>query len=254
MEWYIYALAPLLGLVTGIINTLAGSGSLLTLPFFLFTGLPATIANGTNRVGILGQTVMSTTGMRKQFQEKNPSPWIIVVPAVLSGIAGAWFASTRDPEVLKGIMGGFLILMVIPILTNTEKWLRAESTHEDFQRKPLLIFLFTLIGFYCGFIQMGAGIFMITALVLVGGRPLKHANMLKNLINLGINLPAFAIFVWQGQVSWPIGLAVMSGQALGGWIAAKFIENNAKANAFTRYLLIFVLIASAAKMIYDYTK
>jgi uncharacterized protein len=254
MEWYFYVLAPILGLVTGVINTLAGSGSLLTLPFFIFAGLPATVANGTNRLGILGQSVMSTTGLRKQFQEKNPSPWILAIPAILSGMGGAWFASTRDPEVLKGIMGGVMLLMVVPVLTNTSKWLREQGEHDDYLRKPLLIFLFVVIGFYCGFIQVGSGIFMLTALVLVGGRPLRHANMLKNLINLGINVPAFIIYIIQGQIAWPIGLAMMAGQGLGGWLAAKFIESSPKANAWTRYLLIFTLLLSAGKMLWDITR
>ncbi len=251
MEWYLYLLAPLLGLVTGIINTMAGSGSLLTLPFFMFTGLPATIANGTNRVGIVGQSAMTVFVMRRNLRAQAPSPWVPVIPAVIGGILGAYTASIMPPDVLKGIIGFVLLLLLFPILTNSEKWLRHETPHEDYLRKPLLMVLMAVIGFYAGFIQAGSGIFMLTALVLVGGRPLKHANLLKNLITLCINIPALAVYLIQGQVSWPIGLLVLIGQTLGGWIAAKFIGNNPKANTVTRYLLIFMLVLSATKMIYD---
>ena len=254
MEWYIYVLAPLLGLLTGIINTMAGSGSLLTLPFFMFTGLPATVANGTNRIGIIGQSAMTVGVMRRSLRDNAPSPWPIVVPSVIGGIAGACIASITPPDVLKGIIGIILLLLIIPILTNSEKWLRSETPHADYLRKPLLMVLMVFIGFYAGFIQAGSGIFMLTVLVLIGGRPLKHANLLKNLVTLCINSFAFVIYWLQGQVSWPIGLLVLSGQALGGWVAAKYIGKNEKANAVTRYMLIFMLLLSAAKMIYDFSK
>ncbi len=252
MEWYFYILAPLLGLLTGIINTMAGSGSLLTLPFFMFSGLPSTVANGTNRVGILGQSSMTVYVMRQNLREKAPSPWIVLIPSVIGGILGAYVASVMPPDVLKGIIGFVLLLLIFPILSNSEKWLRPDSPHEDFLRKPLLVGLMAVIGFYAGFIQAGSGIFMLTALVLIGGRPLKHANLLKNLITLCINIPAFFVYLIQGQVSWPIGLLVLVGQTLGGWLAAKYIGNNPKANAVTRYLIIFMLVLSASKMIWDF--
>lgn len=252
MEWYFYLLAPLLGLVTGIINTMAGSGSLLTLPFFMFSGLPATVANGTNRVGILGQSTVTIFVMRDKLRAQGPSPWLVVIPSVISGILGAYVASIMPPDVLKGIIGIVLLLLIVPILTNSEKWLRRDTPHDDYLRKPLLIFLMSIIGFYAGFIQAGSGIFMLTVLVLIGGRPLQHANFLKNLITLCINIPAFAVYLYQGQVSWAIGLMVLLGQSLGGWVAAKFIGNNSKANIWTRYLLIFMLVLSASKMIWDY--
>ena len=252
MDWIIFVLAPILGFLTGIINTISGSGSLLTLPFFIFAGLPATVANGTNRLGILGQSSISTVVLRKQFSQHSPSPWVVIVPAVIASGFGAYTASLTDPDVLKGITGLLLILLIGPVMSNSQKWLRPANESGDYKRKPLLVFLFVLIGFYGGFIQAGAGIFMLAALVLIGGCSLKHANLLKNLTTLCFNIPAFAIFLWQGQVSWLIGLTMMSGQIVGAWIAAKFISDNPQANIWTRYLLIIMLLVSAAKLIWDF--
>jgi uncharacterized membrane protein YfcA len=238
--------------VTGVINTIAGSGTLLTLPFFLFAGLPTHIANGTNRVGILGQSAASVWVMRKGIFAQSPSPWFVLLPTVPAGVAGAYVASILPNEVLSGVTGLFLLLLIYPILGNSATWLRQNAESPDYQRKGLLIPLLAVIGFYAGFIQMGSGIFLLTVLVLVGRRPLAHANMLKNLIAFCINLPVLFVYLLQGQVHWEMGLLVLVGQGIGGGIAAKYIENNPKANKITRYLLIGMLLLSAAKLFYDF--
>ncbi|RME71099.1 MAG: sulfite exporter TauE/SafE family protein, partial [Chloroflexi bacterium] len=66
MEWYIYLAIIAAGFVAGFINTLAGSGSLVTLPLLIFAGLPANVANGTNRVAILLQNVVGVSSFRQQ--------------------------------------------------------------------------------------------------------------------------------------------------------------------------------------------
>lgn len=78
MEWYIYAAIVGVGIVAGFINTLAGSGSLLTLPLLMFLGLPANVANGTNRIAILLQNVVGVSSFRQQkvikiFHQNTPS-------------------------------------------------------------------------------------------------------------------------------------------------------------------------------------
>ncbi len=66
MEWYIYLAIILVGIIAGFINTHAGSGSLLTLPLLMFLGLPANIANGTNRVAIFLQNIVAVGSFKKK--------------------------------------------------------------------------------------------------------------------------------------------------------------------------------------------
>ncbi|MBM3421054.1 MAG: sulfite exporter TauE/SafE family protein, partial [Bacteroidetes bacterium] len=93
MEWYIYLILVLAGIIAGFVNTLAGSGSLLTLPLLMFIGLPPTVANATNRIGVLVQSAVSSASFRHQktfrFRE---SVWF-VVPSVLGSILGAGIAA-----------------------------------------------------------------------------------------------------------------------------------------------------------------
>ena len=65
-EWYAYPLLVLVGFIVGFINTVAGGGSLLSLPILIFLGLPSTLANGTNRVAIVFQTAIATAGCRSK--------------------------------------------------------------------------------------------------------------------------------------------------------------------------------------------
>ena len=100
MEWYVWVLTILGGFAAGFINTLAGSGSLITLPILIFLGLPANVANGTNRVGALLQTVVSviTFKRRGNFDLKG-SQWLIF-PAVLGSIPGALIAVDLNDDPL----------------------------------------------------------------------------------------------------------------------------------------------------------
>ncbi|HOY73385.1 MAG TPA: sulfite exporter TauE/SafE family protein, partial [Tenuifilaceae bacterium] len=92
MEWWIYLLVVLAGVAAGFINTLAGSGSLLTLPLLIFIGLPANVANGTNRIGILMQSMVAVG----RFKQKKVFEWSdglwLTIPAGLGAVLGALVA------------------------------------------------------------------------------------------------------------------------------------------------------------------
>ena len=74
MEWYLYVAVIVAGFLCGFINTLAGSGSLVTLPLLIFIGLPANIANGTNRVAILLQNIVGVSSFHQQKVATKGSP------------------------------------------------------------------------------------------------------------------------------------------------------------------------------------
>jgi uncharacterized protein len=252
MEWYYYIIAPVLGILIGFINTLAGSGTLLTLPFLIFLGLPPNVANGTNRLGILAQSFVGTMLLRRQSKISLQGTWILIVPSVIGSAIGAYTASVVDPDALKGLIGVMMVLMIFPILGNTEKWKGKGPTVETFERKPLLFVLMLLLGFYGGFIQGGAGLFIFVILVLVAHHSMEFSNVVKNLIVLLFTVPALAIFIYQDQVNWEIGSVMMIGQSLGAWLAVRFVGKNPRANEITRWLLVVMLVGSAAKMFWDF--
>jgi uncharacterized membrane protein YfcA len=249
MEGYHYLLAIGIGILTGFVNTLAGSGTLLITPFFIFLGLPADVANGTNRLGIFAQTLVGSFMLKRQSNVSLKGSEILIIPSMIGSIGGALLASHLNPKVLEGVIAVVMLLMIYPIARNSEKWMREKSVSEEFHRKPLLIAVFFVLGFYGGFIQAGTGIFILSAIVLIAERSLQYANLLKNLIVFFFTIPALAIYIYYDEIAWEIGLVVMVAQSAGAWFAARFLGKSPKANMVVRYLLIGILAVSGVIML-----
>jgi len=118
MEWYQYTLIIGAGIVAGFINTLAGSGSLLTLPLLMFIGLPPNIANGTNRVAIMLQSLVGSMGFRKQGLLNLRTGFILGIPSMLGSVAGALLALTINTRSMEKVVGVLLIIMFFIVLFN----------------------------------------------------------------------------------------------------------------------------------------
>lgn len=248
MNIYLEYLAIIIaGLVAGFINTLAGSGSLITLGLLTFLGIPATIANGSNRVGVLFQNITGGYGFYNQNKMDVRGGLILAVPAMLGSLLGANIAADLNEELMRRAIGVVMIAMLFVILLRPKRWL--EGTREKFEGNPSLvqIVMFFFIGIYGGFIQAGVGIFLLAGLVLSAGYNLVNANGTKMLINLIFTIVALGVFLYNGQVRWDIGLLLAIGNAAGGWLAARMaVERGAE---FVRYVLIIVIVLAAANLL-----
>ncbi len=248
-EFLLYAAVPIVGLIAGFINTLAGSGSLLTLPVLILLGLPANVANGTNRIGILVQNIVAVVSFRQRQAQSFSGSTRLVVPAVLGAVIGAALAVDLDEAMLNRVIGALMIVMLVVILFRPVRWLEAHASSPPipyFWQAPL----YFGIGIYCGFIQAGAGIFLLAGLVLGSGLDLVRANALKNLIVLIVTVAALGVFVWNDQVRWGLGLLLASGQAAGAWCAVRMAVN--RGAAFLRWFLIVIVALSAIALLGDF--
>ncbi len=247
MEWYLYPLTILAGFIAGFINTLAGSGSLVTLPLLIFMGLPATIANGTNRVGILLQNVVGLNSFRRRNVLDSRGVIFLGIPAVLGSILGAQIAVKLNDEIMELVIGIIMVIMLFVILLRPNRWLKGELT--EIKNRPTLLHLiiFFLIGIYGGFIQAGVGIFLLAGLVLAVGYDLVRANAVKVGIILFFTISALIVFVLNDQVNWSIGLILAIGNMVGAWIGAKVaVERGA---VWVRRFLIAIVIISALDLL-----
>lgn len=248
MEWYIYLLVIAAGALAGFINTLAGNGSLITLPLLIFLGLPANVANGTNRVAILMQTATSVTRYRKTGQLNVRHGLILSIPAVIGAVLGAQIAVSINEQLLRLIIGVLMVAMLALLFARPKRWLQGRE--EAISQKPgigQMVALF-FVGMYGGFIQVGVGVFLLAALVLGVGYGLKGmANPIKNLIVFCFTILALLIFVLNDQVEWVIGIILGLGNMVGAWIAVK-VPAEKYANHI-RWLLIVMVAASAIKLL-----
>lgn len=242
LDYYVYPLAILAGIFAGIVNTLAGSGSLITLPMLVFLGLPSNVANATNRVGVIMQNIVgATTFYRSGKLNLSGSHWLILA-SIPGAIFGALAASTLGAAEMDYIIGAIMVVMLFVILFEPEKWLRQHSEVREGRPSLWTLLLFVGIGFYGGFIQASVGILILAALVLGLNYSLAHANAIKLIVVLVITLVAMIIFINENLIAWGPGLLMAVGQSIGAWLAARFATRNTNAALWTRRLLIVVVI------------
>lgn len=226
------------GLLAGVINVMAGGGSSLTLPALIFIGLDSSLANGTNRIGILLQSITATLTYRKakiSEIEKSVKLSLLTLPgAVLGALVSLKLSNEWFDRILGLVMIGIIVSMLIPqkfeVITNGEK-------------KSWLIYPVMLgIGFYGGFIQVGVGFLIMAAFYHLLKMDLIRVNMHKVFVTMLFTVPALIIFIWTGNVDWVLGLCLAAGNALGGWWAARFsIKGGERVIRYVMVLAIFII-------------
>ncbi|NOY36768.1 MAG: sulfite exporter TauE/SafE family protein [Chlorobi bacterium] len=246
MDWYLYPAVVGIGIIAGFINTLAGSGSLLTLPFLMFLGLPANIANGTNRIAILLQNIVGVTRFRqKKVLDYREGLWY-GLPAVIGAIIGARIAVDIDEKILRQAIGILLIAMFFLIVLKPERWLQGRHHKQSTGTRILLIIVFFIIGIYGGFIQAGVGFFLLAGLVVGVGADIVRANALKVFIVLIYTPLALVIFMLHHQVDYVPGLVLSLGNMTGAWLGANVAVSWGP--RFVRVILLLALLISALKL------
>ena len=247
MQWYLIPVVIAAGFAAGFINTLAGSGSLITLPLLIFIGLPANVANGTNRVAILLQNVVGAKSFRDQGMLDLRGVLTLGIPAVIGSVIGAQIAVNLDKALMELVIGVVMVMMLFVILLRPKRWLHGKLEQIEGWPTFFQLALFFLIGIYGGFIQAGVGIFLLAGLVLGVGYNLVRANAVKVGIVLVFTVSALIVFIRNGQVDWIIGLILATGNMLGSWIATKVaVERGA---VWVHRLLVAVVIVSALKLL-----
>jgi uncharacterized protein len=247
MEWYIYPVLIAAGIVAGFINTLAGSGSLITLPLLMFIGLPANIANATNRIGIILQSAVGSFGFRQnKVFEFREGIWL-ALPATAGSLAGALAAVKLDSETMEIFIGGLLLFMFFIVLYKPEKWITEKAGSIEGRPKLWQILIFFLIGLYGGFIQAGVGFLLLAGLVLGAGLNLTKANALKVFIVLIYSLAALLVFILNNQVDYIAGFTLAVGSMIGAFIGTRVaIKRGPK---IVRVILLVIIAAAALKYI-----
>ena len=235
------------GLVAGVLNVLAGGGSLLTLPVLLFLGLPAAVANGTNRVAILAQNVVAVRG----FRNRGLLPWRLALlctgPALLGGALGARLAVDVDDVLFRRILAAVMLGVCVVMIVDPARRLRFDPARPGTARTVGLVLSFLVIGAYGGFIQAGVGFLIITGL-LVQGLDLVRINAVKVFVVGAFTVAALAVFVAHGQVDWRLGAALAAGNAAGGWLGTRLAV--AKGHAWIRRLVLVTVVVFALRLLW----
>lgn len=251
MEWIEIVALITAGLMVGFINTLAGGGSIISLSVLMMLGLPAPIANGTNRIAIAIQTFTATASFRQQKVLPLRKAIYLSIPAIIGSIIGAWIAVDINESTLEKAIGVIMLLMLVFILYKPQKYIYGRA---DIVEKPLnwihfVIFFF--IGVYGGFIHLGVGYFLLIGIVVGAGFDLVKANAIKVFIVMLYTPFALLVFLFNDQINWKYGLILAIGNVIGAFVASRLAVS--KGVVFVKWVIVIVVLLTAGDMfgIYD---
>jgi hypothetical protein len=215
-----YLFIALASVAAGLVNAVAGGGTLITFPVLTAVGVPAVPANVTNTVALCPGFFGATLAQREALGGQRRRLWITVPVGVAGGIAGGVLLLATDEETFRGIIP-FLLLVASALLAAQDRlraWLvrwkwHHVSGHVSNVRVALPLALGAVYGGYFG---AGLGVMMLAMFGLLLDDSLTRLNALKSVIALVINVAASLFFVFSGEVVWPVAAVMAAGALLGG--------------------------------------
>jgi uncharacterized membrane protein YfcA len=234
------------GLIAGAVNTLAGGGSLLSLPILIFLGLPPAIANATNRVAIFSQNIFAVLGFRSQGISAFRYSFMLGLSALVGAIIGAKIAVDIRGEVFNKILA--ILMLVVVFFTVSGKFKSQAGTAESIDKKSKFIgmVVFFFVGIYGGFIQAGVGFLIIGSLSAIHGFNLVKINSMKVFIVLIYTIAALAVFIYEGKINWMYGGILAIGNSVGAWFASRWSVK--KGDFMIKILLTVAVIGLSIKL------
>lgn len=218
--WLALAVA---GLVSGFVNVAAGGGSALVLPLLVLFGLPADVANGTNRLNVLTQSLTGFTTFHRAGRVETKGVLPLVGASAAGAVVGAALAS-RVPEpalrwvLLLTMLAVSVAMIAAPALVRgagAERPLRLRES-------PLGTLGVFAAALYGGFVQAGVGLVLVAVLGGLLRYDLVRANALKMLCTFVYSVVALAVFAWSGQVAWGPAAVLAVTSPIGAWLGVRF--------------------------------
>ena len=243
LQWL---LITVVGFIAGFVNTIAGGGSIITLPAMILVGLDPTVANATNRLGIMLSALSAAAGFKSKKVSVMPFSLYLGLAATIGAVIGAMIAVEFDKRLFNKVLA--IIMIIIVVMMILQPRIKRAISVERLSGKPLwfTLMIFLLLGVYGGFINAGMGLLMILWLNLFNGLDLIRTNATKVLVTAIYTSAALAVFIWNDLIDWLIGLLLAFGNMVGGWIAARLSVK--KGEGFIRAALLIMVILMAVKL------
>jgi uncharacterized protein len=236
----------------GVMNAMAGGGTILTYPTLVFLGLPAITANATSTVALLPGAVASLAGYRHEVREHRQWLRTLFIPSLIGGAIGSVLL-LRTPEATFSFLAPILILfatVLFMVQGAVSRWTFSKPGTDPADASPGIgrwataSLLQLGVAIYGGYFGAGIGILMLALLGFLGLSNIHAANGVKNFFGVCINAVAAGYFILQGAVVWPAALAVATGAILGGYGGARFARRIGKEKARAAVVIIGLLVTA----------
>ena len=235
----------------GFVDAIGGGGGLISLPAYLFAGLPVHMAIATNKLSSSCGTALATGRFIRQglvnFRLAVPS----VVAAVLGSSLGARLSLAVSEEIMKSIL--LAVLPVAAFIVLNKHLFRNDGKHTPVaDRRTMVICIAAafVIGIYDGFYGPGTGTFLIIAFTVLARMTVESANAQTKVINLTTNITSLTFFLLNGQVLFPLGLVGALCNMAGNWVGSGLAIT--KGTKIVRPFVLLVLLLLLAKILFNF--
>ena len=248
LELWHYLLLAVLGVICGVINVMAGGGSNIILPAMMMMGFPPQVANATNRIGIILQSIIGVRGFYRAGKLPTHDLPGILAPTIIGGICGSIIAAFAPHDLIKPLLLGTMlamagIMLFVPSVVMPPPGTVPLTVKES---GPRAWFWLWLGGVYGGFVQAGVGFVLITAIAGCLRYDIVRSSALKLACTLFFTLPALVIFIARGQVEWLPGIVLAAGNMIGAHYGVRLaVKVQPKTLKWVMFLMTLVAVVAA---------
>ena len=219
-------LVALAGVAAGAINTLVGSGTLITFPTLLAFGVPPVTANVSNTIGLVPGSVAGAVGYRRELAGQRSRLGFLVTASLLGGLVGALLLLWR-PDAFEAVVPALIALGVVLVVAGPRISRGVARRHEAIgglpERGAWWVWPgMAACGVYGGYFGAAQGVLMMAVLGIGVPDDLQRLNAAKNVLASLVNGVAGIVFVLVADVDWTIALLIAAGSVLGGFLGASF--------------------------------
>ena len=232
--------------LAGVVNSIAGGGTLLTFPSLLAVLHPVQ-ANATSTMALLPASLAAGWGYRKEVAETREHLIRLLPPSFVGGIIGSLLVIRLPEKVFAGMVPWLLILasMLMLVQRPLARWIGAHPHEKPSGRAVASVVFFQfLVGVYGGYFGAGIGILMLSSLAFMGIPDIHRMNAVKSILAAAMNGITVAIFAYSGVVVWHYALVMALAGIAGGFLGAR-VARRTKPD-YVRALVIIIGFAVAA--------
>jgi hypothetical protein len=230
------------GLAAGVVNTLAGGGSLLTVPLLVLAGVPGNVANGSNRIGILASNASATAAFRRLGVSGLSRTLPVLVPVAVGSLVGALLVARLADETFERAFG----VLMVPLLLLSLRPPVSKPAERRVWSGPFTVLVFLAIGLYGGAFQAGIGLLLMVALSRSGMDPVV-ANSVKVVVIMVVTVTALPLFIAGGRVAWGPAMVLAAGFAVGGVLGARLTVT--RGASLIRPVMVAAVLALAGRLL-----
>ena len=239
----------LAGVAAGTINTVVGSGTLITFPVLLAVGYSPLVANVSNTIGLVPGSVAGAIGYRRELAGQERRILRLGLAALLGGTTGAVLLLVLPEKAFKAIVPVFIAIALVLILLQPRISAHlAQRREEPVEHRRVSSVATYLTGIYGGYFGAAQGIMLLAVLGVALPEPLQRVNGLKNVLAGLVNLIAGVVFVFRAPVAWAPALLIAGGSMLGGVLGARY--GRRLSPVALRGLIVVVGLAAIAQLLF----